>query len=303
MMARSVNRVAHIVPPVDGLNAFVRILAASLRTQGIESSIFTPDDAESVRSSGIEFGLFHSNGPTVRAAPVQIHVDHGSAPDGDMFEARIQLFESQMEQRPGSVPVKWIPPGSDIEERLRTISPVTRAETGLGSAGSISATFGSLQDAADTGYLHALSEIMKRFPDHFHLFAGSGNVRSIRAHLHSEGVLSRVRFLGQVSDVAPLLNLVDVYLASFPVTNIASVLDAMGAGKPVVVSRRSCVAELVAIPELMPPGTASYVDTADRLLRNPTWRATQAHAVLDRFRVEFRSEHLGLRYKAFLESI
>jgi predicted O-linked N-acetylglucosamine transferase (SPINDLY family) len=202
-----------------------------------------------------------------------------------------------------SGPVKWIPPGSDVEERLRMITPVTRAETGLESAGTISATFGNLQDAADTGYLYALSEIMKRFPEHFHLFAGSGNVRSIRAHLHSEGVLTRVRFLGQVSDVAPLLNLIDVYLASFPATNTATVLDAMGAGKPVVVSGRSCTAELVAIPELMPPGTASYIDIADRLLRNPIFRATQAQAVLARFHAEFHSELLGQRYKAFLESL
>ncbi len=301
-MARSVNRVAHLVSPGDGL-AFVKILASSLRNQGIESSIFTPDDAESLRSAGIEFALFHSNASTVTSAPVRIHVDYGSAPGDDMFDARICFFESRVNGQSSSGPLKWIPPGSDIEERLRMSSPVTRAETGLESAGSISATFGNLQDAADNGFLYALSEIMKRFPENFHLFAGSGNVKSIRAHLHSEGVLSRVRFLGQVSDLAPLFNLIDVYLAAFPVANTFAVLDAMGAGKPVVVSRRSCVAELVATPELTPPGTASYVDTADRLLRNPTFRATQARAVLDRFHAEFRAELLGVRYKAFLESL
>jgi predicted O-linked N-acetylglucosamine transferase (SPINDLY family) len=314
-----VNRVAHVAGcPGNALSAYLKILVSSLRKQGIESTIFTTEPAdieaevqsasriaEELRSSGIEIAFFHASlndqittrVASMRPAPVQINVNHGEELDAAVFDGRIDLFESARQQS------EWIPPASDIETRLQVVSPVTRTEMGLDSASSISATFGNLGDSAGNGFLGALSEIMKRFPSHFHLFAGSGNVRAIRSFLHSEGVLPRVRFLGQVGDVAPLFNMVDVYLASFPNGEVTSVLEAMGAGKPVVVLRGNPAAKLVNVADLIAPGAANYVEVADRLLRNSALRATQGHAVLERFRAEFRPERLGERYKAFLDSL
>jgi glycosyltransferase involved in cell wall biosynthesis len=195
---------------------------------------------------------------------------------------------------------------SDIETRLQISEPITRQGMGLDSAGTVSATFGDLNLLAGSGYLRVLSEIMTRFPKHFHLFAGAGNVKAIRSHLHSEGVLPRVRFLGQVGEVAPLLDVIDVYLASFPPQSEHLVLEAMGAGKPVVVMRfppdseYNSGAELVGVRELIAPGEADYIEIADRLLRNLSLRHKQGQAMLDRFHAEFVSDRLGERYKAFL---
>ena len=150
---------------------------------------------------------------------------------------------------------------------------------------------------------------MRRFPKHFHIFAGAGNVRVVRSHLHSEGVLPRIRFLGHVADVAPLLGTIDVYLASFPHSGEHSILEAMGAGKPVVVlkfppeSHYNSGAELVGVRELIAPGEADYIEIADRLLRSPDFRAVQGRAMVDRFRAEFRPLRLGERYKAFIEKL
>ena len=121
--------------------------------------------------------------------------------------------------------------GSDIESRMQMSKPITRQSLGIESATTISATLGNLNNVAGSGYLKALAEILKRFPQHFHLFAGAGNVKAIRPVLHSEGVLPRVRFLGHVADVAPLLDAVDLYLASFPPSEAHSILEAMGAGE------------------------------------------------------------------------
>ena len=162
---------------------------------------------------------------------------------------------------------------------------------------------------AGNGYLGALSEIMRRFPKHFHIFAGEGTVKPIRSHLHSRGVLPRVRFLGHLPDVAPLLGLIDVYLASFPQSNSQRILDAMGAGKPVVVLKSppgsdcTCGAELVGVRELVARGEADYVAIADRLLRIPAFRAAQVQPMLDRFRMEFRPECLGQRFKQFIGKV
>ena len=106
-----------------------------------------------------------------------------------------------------------------------------------------------------------------------------------------------------------MLDVLDVYLASFPHSGGHSLLEAMGAGKPIVVMRFSpdshynSGAELVGVRELTAPGEADYIEIADRLLRNPALRATQGQAMLERYRAEFRPERLGERYKAFLKSL
>jgi hypothetical protein len=262
--------------------------------------------AETLRSSGIAAAFFHSNlaeqitarVASMRPIPLQVNVNHDSEMDADLFDGRIHLFENAMRRTRFSSPAEWIPPSSDIESRLGT-GPVTHQAMGLESASSVSATFGDLGNVGAPEYLRVLSEIMTRFPKHFHLFAGAGNVKSIRPYLHSQGVLPRVRFLGDVRDIAPLLNMVDVYLAPFPNADWHSILDAMGAGKPIVVLRGPA-ADLVGIRDLIAPGGPDYIEIADRLLRNPDLRRNHGHAMLDRFRAEFHPDRLGERYSAFL---
>jgi predicted O-linked N-acetylglucosamine transferase (SPINDLY family) len=274
--------------------------------------------AGAIRASGVQMAFFHGSlteqitarVAAMRPAPFQVNVNHGSEMDVDVFDGRIHLFQNAMERTRFSSPVdEWIPLASDIEGRLQMAEPVTRQSMGLESAATISATYGNLYKVAGSGYLRVLSEIMHRFPKHFHLFAGAGNVKAIRSHLHSEGVLPRVRFLGHVGDVAPLLEVVDVYLASFPHSGGHSILEAMGAGKPIVVlrfppdSHYNSGAELVGVRELTAPGEADYIEIADRLLRNPAVRQKQGQAMLDRFRLNFRPDRLGECYKAFLASL
>jgi len=105
-----------------------------------------------------------------------------------------------------------------------------------------------------------------------------------------------------VADVAPLLDTVDVYLASFPRLGAHSLIEAMGAGKPVVVLQ-TAGSEFVGVRELIAPGEAGYVEIADRLLRNSTLRQKLGQAMRDRFRAEFRPERLGERYAQFIASL
>jgi len=347
-----VDRVAHVVGSLHAgspQTRYIRMLASSLKRQGIQSAIFTTEwaaswffnaagkahseqveieastniasvegdfieragrIAEVIKASGIKMAFFHASlgeqitarVAAMRPAPVQVHVNHGTEMDADLFDGLVHLSQNAMAgSRFPSHPAEWIPPSSDIETRLQTVEPVTRQGMGLESASTVSATFGNLDGLAG-GYLKALAEILKRFPKHFHLFAGEGNVRAFRGVLHSEGVLPRVRFLGQVSDVAPLLDTVDVYLASFPRLGAHSIIEAMGAGKPVV-ALRAAGAEFVAVQELIAPGEGGYVEIADRLLRNPALRQKQGQAMRDRFRAEFRPERLGERYAQFIAAL
>jgi predicted O-linked N-acetylglucosamine transferase (SPINDLY family) len=270
--------------------------------------------AGELRASEISVAFFHTNlmeqisarVASLRPIPLQVNVNHDTEMDSDLFDGHIHLFENAMQRTRFSDPAQWIPPVSDIETRLQMTAPVTRQSIGLESAGSISATFCNLLHIAGSDYLRVLAEILKRFPKHFHLFAGAGNVKAVRSYLHAEGVLPRVRFLGQISDVTPLLDMIDVYLASFPNSDPYSILDVMGAGKPIVVkqfqrdSHYNSAAEFVGIGELTARADADYLEIADRLLRNPALRAQQSQAIRGRFRAEFRPDRLGERYKAFL---
>lgn len=353
----AVNRVAHVVGcllPGHAPTQYVRMLASSLKQQGIQSTIFTTEwaaswffnpagapqsesleieadvsvasvegdfqerairIAEAIRKSGIPVVFYHgslSEQITARVAdihpsPVQVNVNHVSEMDADLFDGFVHLVQNALERtRFSSHPAQWIPLASDIEDRLQAAEYVDRRSMGFESASSVSATFGNLYKISGSGYLRALAEILKRFPKHFHLFAGAGDVKAARSFLHSEGVLPRVRFLGHVSDVAPLLETVDVYLASFPHSGGHSLLEAMGAGKPIVVlkyppdSHYNSGAELVGISELIARSEAEYPEIADRLIRNPSVRARYSDEIKKRFREEFRPARLGERYVEFL---
>jgi hypothetical protein len=355
-----VDRVAHVVGcllPGHAPAQYVKMLSASLKEQGIQSTIFTTEwaaswffnpagvsqseemgiqaatdiasvdgdfiqraagIAEAIRASGIKVAFFHASlteqitarVAAMRPAAVQVNVNHRTEMDADLFDGFIHLFQSGVERtRFSSHIAEWIPQASDIVSRMQTSQPITRQSLGIESASTVSATLGNLYEVAESGYIKALTEVLKRFPRHFHLFAGDGNVKTIRSVLHSEGVLPRVRFLGHIADAAPLLDVVDVYLASFPHCGGHSILEAMGAGKPVVVlrfppdSHFNSGAELVGVRELIAPGEADYVEIADRLIRNPEMRKRQSEAMKDRFRAEFRTERLGERYVAFLQRL
>jgi hypothetical protein len=357
---RPVRRVAHIIgclSPGHASTEYIKLLTASLRRQGIESTVFTtewasswffnPADipqsvsveiegttriasvegnfveraqriADAIRTSGIQVAFFHaglSEQITARVAafrpvPLQINVNHGNEMDADLFRGFVHLYHNAM-QRTGfpSHPADWIPSASDVETRLRTDLPATRQSLGLESTSTISATFGNLDELSKGGYARVLAEILKRFPKHFHIFAGPGNIRTLRSTLHHDGVLPQVRFLGHISDVAPLFEAVDIYLAPFPDSGGQTVLEAMGAGKPVIVMRfpadspYNSGSELVGVRELVAATEADYAEIADRLLRNPSFREQQSSAMRARFHSEFHPDRLGERYAAFLERL
>jgi hypothetical protein len=131
--------------------------------------------------------------------------------DGYIFLRRQRLASS----RHASEVADCIPPSSDIADRLSTLPENLRQLMALDAAETVSATLGNLESASDPGFLDMLTSVLTAFPAHFHLFAGSGDVKTIRAHLHAEGVLARVRFMGSMSESASVMALSDLYLAPF----------------------------------------------------------------------------------------
>lgn len=271
--------------------------------------------AESIFDSGCDVALFHASlmeqitarVASLRPARVQINVNHGTEMAADLFDGAIHLFRNGVDRtRFPQRPTEWIPLVSDVESRLESCgtSPARRGD--FGAAETISATFGRLDEVDSEEYLDALIEIMRRFPSHLHLFAGSGDARFLRGYLHSRHVLSRIRFLGYQTDVASLLPLIDLYIASFPDSGGLFVLEAMGAGKPVVVrgyrskSHYNSGAELVGLEALIASTKSDFVESASHVIRDEDYRDALAQAIRSRFVQEFSPDRLGSRYVEFL---
>ena len=293
---------------------------ADVQIASVEGDFFERAErvADAVRQSGCGAVFYHASlteqitarVAALHPAPVQVNVNHGGEMAAGLFDASIHLFHNALErtQFPDRLNT-WIPLASDIEARLDATPPADRRQLGLAASGTVSATFGNLYKISGEEYLRTLTEILRRFPSHIHLFAGSGDVRPARTYLHRGEVLEQVRFLAHQSDVAHLLPLIDVYIASFPHSGGHSVLEAMGAGKPVVVlgypsdSHYNSGAELVGLDELVAAGQEAFIEIADQLIRDADYRDAVSQAVQARFRREFRPDHLGRRYKDFLDEL
>ena len=265
--------------------------------------------ASSIRASGAQVAFYHANlneqittrVAAFRPAPVQVNVAYESEMDPALFDGYIHLRrESLSSTRHRAAPSEWIPAASDIAERLQALPSNMRQVMGIEDAETVSVTLDDLRNVSDPRFLDMLTRILNLFPKHFHVFAGVGDVKSIRAHLHAEGVLSRVRFMGSMSDAESVMAVADLYLAPYFGSNSPSLIEAMGAGKPVIVLRGG---ELPGVREVEARNPMEYGQIVERLLRDAGERRRCANLVLERFRGDFDPSLLGARYMAFLKKV
>jgi Glycosyl transferases group 1 len=274
--------------------------------------------AAAIRKAKIDVAFYHNNLTeqiTTRVAAlgparIQINVNHGEEAKADLFNGFVHLFENGVRRTMfPHRPWRHIPLISDIEERLASCTPRTRQSLGVEAAKTVSGTFGNLYKVSDAAYLQAVARILKRFPAHFHIFAGTGNNGLIKEFFLKEGLLPRIVFLDHIPDVAPLLSSIDIYLNSFPVSGGQSVLEPMAAGKPVVIRKYSeethqnVGAELAGLPDLIAANEQEYVAIAERLLENPHLRQSYGDSLQRRFQENFRPDHLAEQYLDFMKKL
>ena len=273
--------------------------------------------AKAIRDQDIDIAFYHC-GPTeqitVRVAalgptPVQINVNHATEVDADMFNGFAHLFQNGLERsRFPHRPSRWIPLISDIEERLTACVPRRREELDLERAETVSGTYGNLFKVSHE-YVQTLVRIMERLPGHYHVFAGAGDEAPIREPLEAARLISRVRFLGYMDDIANLLEMTDVYLNTFPVSGGQSVLEPMAAAKPVVILRHreathfNAGAELAGLEEVLADSEDGYVELATRFIKDVALRQELGEKLQKRFQDNFRPTDLGPKYVDFMREV
>jgi hypothetical protein len=277
--------------------------------------------ASKISDAGCDVALFHAGlgeqitaqVAALRPAPLQVNVNHDLEMDANLFDGAVHLFKDACEETRFRERLNhWIPPMSGVNPSGRYSglrggagSPGAR-RTDLGAFTTVSATFGEGETGADSGYLESLVEILRRSPTHLHLFVGSGNRRRARTYPHARDVLPQVRFLAQPTDSAEYLNLIDLYIGSFPKADVHAILDAMGFGKPVVVraypsdSQSYRGAEFVGLDEMIVSTAEDFVGRACHLIEDADYRDALGQAAHLRFRKEFTRDSLGAECLEFL---
>ncbi len=161
------------------------------------------------------------------------------------------------------------------------------------------------------GFCHllaALPAVLRDFPRVHLLVAGDGHLRGeLEAQARSLDAPAKVHFLGIRDDVPDLLAAADVFvLPSLWEGLPIALLEAMGAGKPVVATRVEGVEDVVedAVNGLLvPPGdSAALAEAITRLLVDADLRAALGRRARRRVEQDFTIEKMCCEYeRLFLE--
>ncbi|HEY3839155.1 MAG TPA: glycosyltransferase [Bryobacteraceae bacterium] len=141
------------------------------------------------------------------------------------------------------------------------------------------------------------------------LLAGDGHLRQeVEAQVKALGLGDRVHFLGRRDDVPELLAACDIFaLASLWEGNPLSVMEAMAAGLPCVVTAVGGVPELVLNQVqglVVPPGDAAALSAAMlRLAGNPAMRKAMGIAAAKRAQNEFDDRNMVEAYESLYDQL
>ncbi len=187
-----------------------------------------------------------------------------------------------------------------------------RARLGLPDDALVLGTLGRLTEQKGQGMLlQVLASLAERWPRLVLFLAGQGPLRhALEAEAERLGIAERVRFLGVRRDRDTLFAALDLFVlpSSWEGLSLA-LIEAMGAGRPVVATRVGGNSEVVADGEtglLVPPNDpTALADALDGLLADADRRRAlgvrAADAARRRFAIEEHVDQLARLYRQGVE--
>ena len=183
-------------------------------------------------------------------------------------------------------------------------------ELGLPPGGLLALSVGRLTEQKGHTYLlDAIPAILEQFPETVFAIAGDGPLRrELEATAERLGISRSVRFLGTRADVPELLQMADIFvLPSLWEGLPIALLEAMGAGLPVIATQVEGVEEIIVDGEnglLLPPADAESLKIAMlRLLAQPDLRVNLGSAGRALVEDAFSLDQMGKRYEDLFLSL
>jgi len=191
------------------------------------------------------------------------------------------------------------------DERRRT----TRQGLRLGEAPTVGVVANLIPYKGHSVFVHAWRRVADELPDAVAILVGEGKARSELEHLVRElGLSKSIRFLGSRTDVADLLEAIDLLVhPSFQEGFSNAILEAMAAAKAVVATDVGGNPEAVidgVTGLLVRPGDAGALASAiSSLIKDPVRRESFGAAGRERAREHFGWSTMVRRYEAVYDEL
>lgn len=157
--------------------------------------------------------------------------------------------------------------------------------------------------------LEAVPPVLEKYPEAIFVLAGDGPLKQdLQQIITGLGIKQAVRLIGARSDIPALLNWADVFaLPSLSEGLPISLLEAMSAGLPVVVSQVGGISEVIedGINGLLvpPSDSAALGSSIIRLLSNPGLRVELGVAAKSLVEHEYTLDQMGNKYQSLFHKL
>ncbi len=235
----------------------------------------------------------------IKPVPVMLNAVHGGAMFINNFDGIIQLQKDDF-IKDTEIPQYYISITSDIqfEDSRQQDVKARRALEKLKSLKEkyiFTGTFGSLFKVDNEQYISTIGSFLQKHDAVFHVFVGWGDFDTLRTKFEKYNVGDRIIYVGFQKNIKPFMEIVDVYLASFPYPGHTCELECMALGKPVVSMawqeghHYNSGARVVGLTEcIAPPNNYErYKQIAHNFINNKILRHKIGKELQERFNNEF----------------
>ena len=197
------------------------------------------------------------------------------------------------------IETKFVLEGIDVDENLGAAPQ--RSAYGIPDTAMVLATSSpDLDRNISDDFVDTIINILRAHPQAVYLLIGEGELSAQKRKFDSAGVAKRVGYAGRRKDLPGFLRIADIYLAEFPASSAAGVLQAMAVEKPVVAMRwgesaDQSQAAAFAGSECTIAGrdAGAYIERVSKIIREPAYRQKLGRTM--RTRVE---QHFGFNQTA-----
>ena len=237
----------------------------------------------------------------------QLHLDRVTAPWADkvIFNSKNTIPFAIQNEGVQEEQVVYIPNGVNIESfKAFQIKRLTKCdELGISAEALIIGSIGRLNPQKGFSYLlQAFQIIQQRFPQCLLLIIGSGALlKTLESLVEKMNLSTKVKFLGERTDIPELLSCMDVYVQSSLFEGMPNtVMEAMATGKPVVATSVDGSLELIEEGKtgwlVEPRNSKLLAEKICDVLNNPEIAKQVGLAAAERMTKEFSIEKMAQSY-------